>query len=217
MNSELSDFSVGVVFTLLDSHMTQLRHSGVISTGVFLFGHHDYSIIQYRENDWVVVGLHGHGERDYRSALGLYYVLVSVSPWKRTWYRQRDKVDFITLLLITFHWLIETMLDHVTVIFSYATAIVLNLKTQYVNINNGFTVGTKNVLLTKFYIFKFIINRKQPSLLFSFTRSPSVKNSSPSRFALRWYVFTRVVWWLRTGTRVVFLLYTAQQTTTKLD
>ena len=68
-----------------------------------------------------------------------YYVLVSVSPWKRTWYRQRDKVDFITLLLITFHWLIETMLDHVTVIFSYATAIVLNLKTQYVNINSGFT------------------------------------------------------------------------------
>ena len=59
----------------------------------------------------------------------------------------------------------------------------------------------------QFYIFKFIINRKPPSLLFSFTRPPSVKNSSPSRFALRWYVFTRVVWWLRTGTRVVFLLY----------
>ena len=54
-------------------------------------------------------------------------------------YRQRDKVDFITLLLITFHCLIETILDHVTVIFSYATAIVLNLKTQYVNINSGFT------------------------------------------------------------------------------
>ena len=63
-----------------------------------------------------------------------YYVLVSVSPWKQTWYRQRDKVDFITLLLITFHWLIETMLDHVTVVFSYATAVVLNLKTQSVNI-----------------------------------------------------------------------------------
>ena len=61
-----------------------------------------------------------------------YYVLVSVSPWKRTWYRQRDKVDFITLLFITFHWLIETMLDHVTVVFSYATAIVLKLKTQYI-------------------------------------------------------------------------------------
>ena len=26
---------------------------------------------------------------------------------------------------ITFRWLIETMLDHVTVVFSYATAIVL--------------------------------------------------------------------------------------------
>ena len=33
------------------------------------------------------------------------------------------------LLLITFHWSIETMLDHVTVVFSYATAVVLNLKT----------------------------------------------------------------------------------------
>ena len=68
----------------------------------------------------------------------IYYVLVSVSPWKRTWYRQRDKVDFITLLLITFHWLIETMLDHVTVVFSYATAVVLNFKTQSVNIYSGF-------------------------------------------------------------------------------
>ena len=67
-----------------------------------------------------------------------YYVLVSVSPWKRTWYRQRDKVDFITLLFITFHLLIETMLDHVTVVFSYATAVVLNLKTQSVNIYSGF-------------------------------------------------------------------------------
>ena len=67
-----------------------------------------------------------------------YYVLVSVSPWKRTWYRQRDKVDFITLLLITFHWLIETMLDHVTVVFSYAMAVVLNLKTHSVNIYSGF-------------------------------------------------------------------------------
>ena len=63
----------------------------------------------------------------------IYYVLVSVSLWKRTWYRQHDKVDFITLLLITFHCLIETMLDHVTVVFSYATAVVLNLKTQSVN------------------------------------------------------------------------------------
>ena len=68
----------------------------------------------------------------------LYYILVSVSPWKRTWYRQRDKVDFITLLFITFHWLIETMLDHVTVVFSYATAVVLKLKTQSVNIYGGF-------------------------------------------------------------------------------
>ena len=31
------------------------------------------------------------------------------------------------------------MLDHVTVVFSYATAVVLNLKTQSVNINSGFT------------------------------------------------------------------------------
>ena len=53
--------------------------------------------------------------------LSYHYVLVS------------DKVDFITLLLITFHWLIETMLDHVTVVFSYTTAIVLNL-----NIYSGF-------------------------------------------------------------------------------
>ena len=68
----------------------------------------------------------------------LYYVLLSVSPWKRTWYRQRDKVDFITLSFITFHWLIETMLDHVTVVFSYATAVVLKLKTQSVNIYSGF-------------------------------------------------------------------------------
>ena len=45
---------------------------------------------------------------------------------------------FITLLFITFHWLIETMLDHVTVVFSYATAVVLNLKTQSVNIYGGF-------------------------------------------------------------------------------
>ena len=52
--------------------------------------------------------------------------------------RDADKVDFITLLLITFHWLIETMLDHVTVVFSYATAVVLNLKTQSVNIYGGF-------------------------------------------------------------------------------
>ena len=43
-------------------------------------------------------------------------------------------MDFIILLLIAFHWLIGTMLDHVTVVFSYATAIILNLKTQYVNI-----------------------------------------------------------------------------------
>ena len=49
------------------------------------------------------------------------------------------KWTFIALLLITFHWLIETMLDHVTVVFSYATAVILNLKTQYVNINSGFT------------------------------------------------------------------------------
>ena len=48
--------------------------------------------------------------------------------------RQRDEVDFMTLLMITFHWLIETMLDHVTVVFSYATAIVFNLKTKSVNI-----------------------------------------------------------------------------------
>ena len=34
--------------------------------------------------------------------------------------------------------LIETMLDHVTVAFSYATAVVLNLKTQFVNIKSGF-------------------------------------------------------------------------------
>ena len=32
----------------------------------------------------------------------------------------------------------ETMLDHVTVVFSYATAVVLNLKTQSVNIYSGF-------------------------------------------------------------------------------
>ena len=49
------------------------------------------------------------------------------------------KTDFITLLLITFHWLIETMLDHVTVVFSYAMAVVLNLKSQYVDIYSGFT------------------------------------------------------------------------------
>ena len=47
-------------------------------------------------------------------------------------------VDFIALLLTTFHWLIETMLDHVTVVFSYATAVVLNLKTQSVNIYSDF-------------------------------------------------------------------------------
>ena len=35
-------------------------------------------------------------------------------------------------------FLIETMLDHVTVVFSYATAVVLNLKTQSVNIYSGF-------------------------------------------------------------------------------
>ena len=38
--------------------------------------------------------------------------------------------------------------------------------------------------LKQFYIFKFIINRKPPSLLSSFTRPHSVKNSSPSRFGL---------------------------------
>ena len=146
----------------------------------------------------------------------LYYVLVSVSPWKRTWYRQRDKVDFITLLLITFHWLIETMLDHVIVVFSHATAIVLNLKKQSVNILvvPKINVGTKTCCWQQFYNFKFIINRKPPSLLFSFTRPTSVKNSSPSRIALRWYVFTRVVWWLRTGTRVVFLLSLGTHTKT---
>ena len=68
-------------------------------------------------------------------------------------------------------------------------------------------LALKTCCWQQFYIFKFIINRKPPSLLFSVTRPHSVKNSSPSRFALRWYVFTRVVWWLRTGTRVVFLLY----------
>ena len=47
--------------------------------------------------------------------------------------------DNVIKLLITFHWLIETMLDHVTVVFSYATTVVLNLKTQYVNTNSGFT------------------------------------------------------------------------------
>ena len=42
------------------------------------------------------------------------------------------------------------MLYHVTVVFSYATAVVLNLKTQSVNIYSGFkvNVGTKNALLT---------------------------------------------------------------------
>ena len=40
-----------------------------------------------------------------------------------------DKVDFITLLLITFNWFIVKMLDRITVVFSYATAVVLNLKT----------------------------------------------------------------------------------------
>ena len=35
--------------------------------------------------------------------------------------RDTDNVIKWTLLLITFHWLIETMLDHVTVVFSYAT------------------------------------------------------------------------------------------------
>ena len=67
-------------------------------------------------------------------------------------------------------------------------------------------LALKTCCWQQLYIFKFIINRKPPSLLFSFTRPPSVKNSSPSRFALRWYVFTRVVCWLRTGTRVVFLI-----------
>ena len=63
-------------------------------------------------------------------------------------YRQRDKVDLITLLSITFHWLIETMIGHVTVEFSYATAVVLNLKTQSVSIYivvSKVNVGTKNV------------------------------------------------------------------------
>ena len=69
-------------------------------------------------------------------------------------------------------------------------------------------LALKTCCWQQFYIFKFIINRKPPSLLFSFTRPPSVKKSPPSRFALRWYVFTRVVWCLRTGTRVVFLFYT---------
>ena len=32
--------------------------------------------------------------------------------------KSSDKVDLITLLLITFHWLIVTMLDHITVVFS---------------------------------------------------------------------------------------------------
>ena len=41
-------------------------------------------------------------------------------------------------ILITFHWLIETMLGHVTVVFSYVTAVVLNLKTQSGNIYSGF-------------------------------------------------------------------------------
>ena len=68
-------------------------------------------------------------------------------------------------------------------------------------------LALKTCCWQQFYIFKFIINRKPPSLLFSLTRPPSVKNSSPSRFALRWYVFTRMVWWLRTGTGVVFLFY----------
>ena len=31
------------------------------------------------------------------------------------------------------------MIDHVTVVFYYVMAVVLNLKTQYVNINSGFT------------------------------------------------------------------------------
>ena len=54
--------------------------------------------------------------------------------------RDTDNVIKWTVwILITFHWLIETMLDHVTVVFSYATAVVLNLKTQYANINSGFT------------------------------------------------------------------------------
>ena len=51
------------------------------------------------------------------------------------------------------------MLDHVTVVFSYATAVVLNLKTQSVNIYSGF----KNVKLTT--ILYFQIHNKQKTNL----------------------------------------------------
>ena len=71
-----------------------------------------------------------------RISIAIYSVLVSVSPWKWTWYRQRDKVDFITLFLITFNWLIvNNAWPHHCGIF-YAKAVVLNLKTQYVNISD---------------------------------------------------------------------------------
>ena len=47
------------------------------------------------------------------------------------------------------------MLDRITVVFSYATAVVFNLKTQYVDIVvSQVNVGTKNVLLTTILYFQ---------------------------------------------------------------
>ena len=49
-------------------------------------------------------------------------------------------------------------------------------------------LALKTCCWQQFYIFKFIINRKPPSLLFSVIRPPSLKNSSPSHFALSWVI-----------------------------